>query len=123
MTAPEFRAGINRVVSFRVRARMGAARVPAALVTARVLDVRVRTLLPPPATMELAKTLRPVTLRVPLTAAVEALVRARRNVLFATRVGPPGNRKLSFRVRVPLTAPLAPVATWKPISTVLTSAV
>src|SRR5467141_2566569 len=97
ITAPPFRAGIFSVPSLMLNVRIGAANVPADPVTTNLPPaLTLIALLPPPATIELATTVPPLRLSVPVTAAVPPLVRARRRLVFATNTAPVLRRELLF---------------------------
>src|ERR1035437_511439 len=82
-TPPPFSAGMFSVASFMLNVPIGKASLPAVLEMVSVLlgvkELRLMMLTPPPETMELAWTVPPLILSVPVITADPLLVRARRN--------------------------------------------
>src|SRR5713101_2949487 len=94
-TAPPFKAGMVSVASLMLKVPIGKASVPAVLETTSVLpEFRFIALTPPPETMELAWTVPPLTLSVPVTTADPPLVRAKRNRVFTSTSAPAGKEPL-----------------------------
>src|SRR6266851_3366000 len=82
-TAPPFNAGMFSFASLMLKVPIGVASVPAVLEMVSALlglaEFKLMALTPPPETMELAWTVPPLTLSVPVTTADPPLVWARRN--------------------------------------------
>src|SRR3954454_17522268 len=126
-TVPALSAGIVRTESLMLKLRIGAASEPIVLVMINELfglkEFRLMVLPPPPATMVLAWTLPPVTLRVPLTGPEGLFVRPRRNWVFTFSNAPePPKKPLLLTLSVPAEVPVAPVvlALPQPISKLFT---
>src|SRR5882724_12307886 len=112
-TPPPFNAGIVSVASLRLKLRIGNPSEPAVLETMSVPPaLTLMVLLPPPARMELAWTLPPLRLSVPVIKEAEpGLVSARLMVLFTLTNAPPApKRPLLLTLNVPVAMPFMLVA-------------